>query len=322
MNRRATVILAAVFGGFFLLFLVFLGIAFAAVKGQGSHKLKTLASNGPKIGVVELKGVIGEEKSGIAGNKEAEQIRDFAQDDEIKAIVIRINSPGGAVAPSQEIAEEIIRSRTKKKVICSQGNVAASGGYYISVACDKIVADAGTLTGSIGVISQFVNAKELIALAHLQETTLKTGALKDSGSPFREFNEQDQAYMNGLLHEIFEQFVKAVADGRHLKIDDVRTLADGRVFTGLKAKELGLVDEIGNFRTAVDITMQAAHLEGEPDLIYPEKKSEFPFLDALKDGATATGASMARGAIEGMTSRLGLDNGILLLAPGFAPYVE
>lgn len=322
MNRRATVILAAVFGGFFLLFLLFLGIAFAAVKSQGNHKFKALASNGPKIGVVELKGVIGEEKSGIAGGKEAEQIRDFAEDDEIKAIIVRINSPGGAVAPSQEIAEEIIRSRTKKKVICSQGNVAASGGFYISVACDKIVADAGTLTGSIGVISQFFSAKDLIALAHLQETTLKTGALKDSGSPFREFNEQDQIYMNGLLHEIYEQFVKAVADGRHMKVEDVLKLADGRVFTGLKAKELGLVDEIGNFRTAVDITMREAKLEGEPDLVYPEKKSEFPFLEALKDGATATGAGMARGALEGISSRLGLDNGVLLLAPGFAPSVQ
>jgi protease-4 len=315
MNRRATVILSVVFGGFFLLFLGFVTVAFVAVHQAGGKRFSFKGpATGPKIGVVELKGTIGDEK-GVQGSREAEQIREFAQDDDIKAIVIRINSPGGAVAPSQEIWEEINRSREKKKVVCSQGNVAASGGYYISVACDKIVADAGTLTGSIGVISQFLSGKELLAMAHVQETTLKTGALKDSGSPFREFNEQDRVYFSGLMQEIFGQFVKAVADGRHKSVEDVRALADGRVYSGAKAKELGLVDEIGNFRTAIDVTMKLANLQGEPNLVYPEKKSEFPFLDALRDGASATGAGLVRGAIDGVASRAGLEGGVLFLAP-------
>lgn len=318
MNRRATVVLAVVFGGFFILFLGFLGIAYTAVHSGGSAKHFKGASSGPKIGVVELKGTIGDDRNGIQGSKEAEQIRDFAEDDDIKAIVIRINSPGGAVAPSQEIWEEIIRSRKKKKVVCSQGNLAASGGYYISVACDKIVAEAGTLTGSIGVISQFFQAKELLTLAHVQQTTLKTGALKDSGSPFREFTDQDKTYFNDLITEIFDQFVKAVAEGRHKTVEEIRPLADGRVFSGAKAKELGLVDELGNFRTAVEITMKLANLQGEPDLVYPEKKSAFPFLDALREGASASGAALAHGAIEGVTSQAGMQSGILFLAPGLS----
>src|SRR6185312_10847010 len=130
MNRRAALVLTLVFGGFFVLFLIFLTIAFASVKAQGKHGKSPLGGNGPKIGVVELKGVIGEERTGIQGSREAEEIRDFAEDDDIKAIVVRIDSPGGAVAPSQEIWAEIKRSRKKKKVICSQGNLAASGGYY------------------------------------------------------------------------------------------------------------------------------------------------------------------------------------------------
>jgi protease-4 len=317
MNRRATVVLAVVFGGFFVLFLAFLGIAYSAVHGGGKHFKP--GSSGPKIGVVELKGVIGDDRNGIQGFREAEQIRDFAQDDDIKAIVLRINSPGGAVAPSQEIWEEVIRAKKKKKVVCSQGNLAASGGYYISVACDLIVAEAGTLTGSIGVISQFFQGKDLLAMAHLQETTLKTGAYKDSGSPFREFNDQDKEYFTGLLMDIYGQFVQAVADGRHKSVEDVKKLADGRVFSGSKAKELGLVDEIGNFRTALDVTMKAANLTGEPDLVYPEKKSQFPFLDALRDGASATGVAFTQGAVEGVKSQVGLQNGVLFLAPGLSP---
>lgn len=316
MNRRAAVVLVGVFGGFFVLFLIFLGLAFSALKGQ--DKRSRGGGTGPKIGVVELKGTIGDDRNGIEGLREAEQIREFAEDDDIKALVIRIDSPGGAVAPSQEIWSEIKRTREKKnkKVVCSQGQLAASGGYYISVACDEIVANAGTLTGSIGVISQFFSASELVSLAKLQQTTLKTGPLKDSGSPFRPFNEEDRKYFEGLLGDIYNQFVTAVAEGRKKSVEEIKPLADGRVFSGLEAKNLGLVDTIGNFRVAVDRAMALANLTGEPDLIYPAKEPRFPFLDALKGGARSVGQGVAEGAAEGITGRMGLKSGVLLLAPG------
>jgi protease-4 len=316
MNRRAAVVLVVVFGGFFVLFLLFLAIAYSAVRNTPERHAGKTSFGGPKIGVVELKGTIGDEKGGIQGSREAEQIRDFAEDDKIKAILIRIDSPGGSVAPSQEIWEEIKRSRKKKKVVCSQGNLAASGGYYISVACDEIVANPGTLTGSIGVISQFLDAKELLALAKVQQTTLKTGALKDSGSPFREFNAEDRKYFDGLLHEIFEQFLSAVAEGRHKTVEEIRPLADGRVFSGAQAKALGLVDALGNFRTAVDRVMELAGLHGEPELVYPEKKEAFPFLDVLRGGAHAVGQEFVKGAVDGVTDRVSMQGGILFLAPG------
>jgi protease-4 len=319
MNRRAAAVLAIVFGGFFVLFLAFLGVAWSSVHGSVGRHMKG-NPGGPKIGVVELKGLIGDDKTGIQGSREAEQIREFAQDDDIKAILIRINSPGGAVAPAQEIWEEIKRSREKKKVLCSQGAVAASGGYYISVACDRIVADEGTLTGSIGVISQFFDAKDLLTWAHLQETTLKTGDLKDSGSPFREMNEKDKAYFTHLMNEIFEQFLNAVAEGRHKKVEEIRPLADGRVFSGKQAQQLGLIDETGNFRTSINSLMKLASLTGDPELVYPEKKSEFPLLDFLRDNSRSSSSSdWARDALEGVARRAGLQGGILYLAPGFLP---
>ncbi len=310
MNRRSVWLLAIVFGGFFLLFLIFVGVAFAALRGQERTEGPT---GGPKLGVVVLKGVIGA-KGGIEGRREAEQIYDFARDDEIKGIVVRVDSPGGAVAPSQELNEEIRRAEKKKKVVCSMGNLAASGGYYVSVACDEIVADPGTLTGSIGVISQLFAVPDLLSAAKVQETTLKTGALKDAGSPFRPITDQDKAYLNGLIHDIYQQFVAAVAAGRHKKVADILPLADGRVYTGEEAQKLGLIDKIGNFRTAVDELMRLSKLHGEPQLVYPVKRNRF--LDFLRGDARAAAREATEGAVEGLEARGGLQPGILLLAPG------
>lgn len=314
MNRRSLAVLAVVFGGFFILFLAFLGLAYSAIRSEGGHKLST----GPRIGVVELTGMIGDAQNGIEGSREAEEIRDFAEDDEIKAILVRIDSPGGAVAPSQEINEEIKRAREKKHVLCSMGQTAASGGYYIAVACEKIVANRGTITGSIGVISQFFSAPDLVELAHVKETTLKTGALKDAGSPFREFNETDRAYFEGLLKRIFEQFLAAVAEGRGKQVEELRPLADGRVFTGEEALELGLVDKLGNFRTAIQELSALAELEGEPQLVYPTHKDEFKLFDLLRSDARGVAREFAKGAIDGVSAKAGVGpSGVLLLAPGF-----
>ena len=318
MNNRSVALIAVVFGGFFLLFVLFLGLAFTQLKSSGETHAVHHGKVGPKIGVVELEGVIGEER-GIKGSPEAEQIRDFAEDDEIEAILIRIDSPGGAVAPSQEIHEEILRARKKKHVVCSMGQVAASGGFYIAVACEKIVANKGTMTGSIGVISQFFAAPELVEMAKVQHTTLKTGALKDSGSPFREFNDQDRAYFEGMLNKIYEQFLGAVAEGRSKKVEEVRPYADGRVFTGEEAQALGFVDKLGNFRTAIEELMTVAELKGEPNLVYPSEENEFPFLKLLRNEARTAAGEVARGAIEGATAKAGVHRGVQLLAPGLVP---
>jgi protease-4 len=215
------------------------------------------------------------------------QLRRFAADDSLKAVVVRIDSPGGAVGPSQEIHDEVRKLAKKKTVVCSLGNLAASGGFYIAVACPKIVAAPGTLTGSIGVISQFPNVKGIAQRFDFKMETVKSGKLKDAGNPFRDMTPEDRAYWQGLIDRVYGQFLSAVAQGRNLKEDDVRKIADGRVITGAEAKELGLVDQLGNFYDAVELAKTEAKLTGEPHLVYPpDEKSRF--LEELM--GTAAGA--------------------------------
>ncbi|MFM2153411.1 MAG: hypothetical protein RL199_1846 [Pseudomonadota bacterium] len=301
--------------------LVLIGLAFVGLMVAGlalsfrggGHR----SHGGPKIGILALEGVIGE-PGGIDGSREAEQLHDFAMDDEVRAVLVRIDSPGGAVAPSQELHEEILRTRKRKKVVCSLGNTAASGGYYIAVACERIVANPGTVTGSIGVISRFFAAPELLALAKVQETTLKTGALKDAGSPFRAFDDKDRAYFEALQQRIYAQFLAAVAQGRGRPLDAVRPLADGRVFTGEEALALGLVDGLGNQRTAVESLMELAQLQGEPELVRPEKEG-FRLADLLRSEVRTTAHEAMRGAVEGLGGPAAARSGVMLLAPGFGP---
>jgi protease-4 len=223
--------------------------------------------------VVELTGEITD------GKKILEQLEDFRDEDGIKAIVVRIDSPGGAVAPSQEIYEAIRKIREKKKVVASMGSLAASGGYYVACAADKIYADPGTLTGSIGVIMQVPNVTGLMQWAGVKMNTLTAGKMKDSLSPFRELRPDERTYYEGVLEDVHEQFIGAVAAGRGLKVDQVRPLADGRVFTGRQAKALKLVDELGGLSDAVKAAGKLAGLGKEPEVEYPRKKS--PFLEQL-----------------------------------------
>lgn len=297
MNRRAVAVLSVIFGGFFLLFVVFLSLAYMAMRGD----TRSSSTGGPKIGVVELTGQIGDPDRGIEGHREAEQIRKLAGDDSIRALVVRIDSPGGSVAPSQELWAEILRVRNEeeKPVVCSMGNLAASGAYYIAVACDSIVANPGTLTGSIGVITQIFEARELVEAAKLVPHTMTTGVYKDAGNPMREFTQVDEAYFEQLLQNIHQQFIEAVASGRNMELERVRPLADGRVFTGLQAKEFGLVDELGNFRDAVLLAMQLAEVEGEPDLVYPERDKNFIFRELFRVGARSVGRDLVHGLFDG-----------------------
>lgn len=218
-----------------------------------------------KIGVIEIAGQISDSGPIL------EQLMEFSKNKHIKAVVLRIDSPGGSVGASQEIYREVARVKDTKKVIVSMGDTAASGGYYIAAAGDKIVANPGTITGSIGVIMSFYRIDELSKKIGLTLEVIKSGEFKDTGSSFRELTDREKELMNGVVLNIQEQFIKAVAEGRKLPVDKVREIADGRIFSGEMAKELGLVDELGNFRDAVNLAASLSGIKGEPTLVYSEK---------------------------------------------------
>jgi protease-4 len=223
---------------------------------------------GDKIAVVEVKGVISQSSAVI------EELQQYLADDGVKAIVLRVDSPGGGVGPAQEIHREImrIRSTSKKKVVTSMGSVAASGGYYIACASDRIVANPGTITGSIGVIMQFSNLEELLKKIGVKGVVLKSGEHKDIGSPFREMTPEEKKIMQDVLDNVHEQFIQAVADGRKLDRSKVAQIADGRILTGEQAKNLGLVDQLGNLQDTIDITAKMVGIEGKPNILYPKRK--------------------------------------------------
>lgn len=223
-------------------------------------------SFGDKIAVVEVDGIITESES---INK---QIKEFGERDDIKVIVVRINSPGGGVGPSQEIYREIKKVNAKKKVVASMGAVAASGGYYIAAAANKIVANPGTITGSIGVIMEFANAEELLSKIGFKGYVIKSGEYKDIGSPLRGMKENEKRLLQNVIDDVHRQFVDVVAENRKLKVDVVKKIADGRIFSGQQAKEIGLVDNIGNFQDAIDIAASISNIKGKPVVLYPEKK--------------------------------------------------
>jgi protease-4 len=221
---------------------------------------------GDKVAVVDIQGV-------IADPYEVNQaLRELGDRDDVKAVVLRIESPGGAVGPSQEIHGEILRLREKKTVVASLGAVAASGGYYAAVAANRIMANPGTITGSIGVIVEFINAKELLGKIGLKGYVVKSGKYKDVGSPLRDMSKDEQALIQSLINDVNGQFISAVAKGRGLKTEEVKKIADGRIFTGSQAKELKLVDELGGLSDAIALSAKLAGIEGEPSVIYPERE--------------------------------------------------
>jgi protease-4 len=277
-----------IFGGLFLAFFGFLLLAYSVVRGESPR-----ISTGPRIGVVQVKGGIGMGDGGADAESILKQIKRFEEDDGMKAVVVRIDSPGGSVGPSQEIHDEVGKLAKKKKVVCSLGNVAASGGYYVAVACPKIVSAPGTLTGSIGVISQFANVKGLVERFNVKMETVKSGKLKDAGNPFRDMTPEDRAYWQALIDKVYGQFLAAVAEGRGLEEAEVRKIADGRVLTGADAKELGLVDQLGNFYDAVELAKKEANLSGEPHLVYPPDERGRFLQELMGDAAGAVAEAIS-----------------------------
>jgi protease-4 len=204
-----------------------------------------------------------------------DSITSIKNDSRIKALVLRIESPGGAVGPSQELYSELKQLGEEKPVVASIGNVGASGGYYIACAAEKIYANPGAITGSIGVVAQFVSYEKLLEWAMIDVEVIKSGEFKDMGSPFREMTEKDREYIQGLIDNVYTQFKDAVGESRGLDAAQMDKVADGKIFTGAQAKELGLVDELGTINDAVDYASEAAGITGEPKLVYyPKKKSQ------------------------------------------------
>ena len=228
---------------------------------------------GDKIAIVEIKGAI-TQSAGII-----EELQQYLEDDGVKAIILRIDSPGGGVGPSQEIYREIMKIKTKKKVVTSMGSVAASGGYYIACASNLIVANPGTITGSIGVLMEFSNFEDLLKKIGIKGVVLKSGEHKDIGSPFREMTPEEKGIMQEVLDNVHHQFVQAVAEGRKLDLSKVVQIADGRIFTGEQAKNMGLVDRMGNLQDTIDMTAEMVGIKGKPYVLYPKKR--FSILELL-----------------------------------------
>ncbi|MGZ8429026.1 MAG: signal peptide peptidase SppA [Candidatus Deferrimicrobiaceae bacterium] len=233
---------------------------------------------GEKVAVLPISGLITDSEATI------EQLKKFAKDDSVKAIVVRLNTPGGGVGPSQEIYEEVRKIRGKKVIVASMGALAASGGYYIACGADMIFANPGTITGSIGVLMQFVNVKDLIEKIGVKGFVIKSGSFKDTGSPVREMSPEERKLLQNVIDNVHSQFVNAVVEGRKLPREDVLAIADGRILSGEQAKELGLVDVLGNQEDAVTEAGKMAKIEGEPRVVTPPKK-KFSILDLLREEA-------------------------------------
>jgi len=239
------------------------------------------------VGLVEVKGLI------IDPQETVKQLYDFKKNDRIKAIVLRVDSPGGVVGPSQEIHDAVQKVNAAKKVVVSMGSVAASGGYYISAPATLIYANPGTITGSIGVLMKLSNIEGLMGKIGMKSFTLKTGQFKDSGSPFRTMTPAERAILQGVIDTTHRQFVQAVAVGRKLPFEVVATIADGRIISGEQAKELKLVDRLGTLQDAIEEAGRMGGITGDPAVIHPPKKKA-KMLDLLMEESSAKLDQMAR----------------------------
>ncbi|MBN2225709.1 MAG: signal peptide peptidase SppA [Deltaproteobacteria bacterium] len=241
-------------------------IIVAGVWGIVSFVMTGIAPFTKSVAVIEVKGVIADSEEII------KQIKEYKENSNVAAVVLRVNSPGGSAAASQEIYEELKKLAKEKILVVSMGDVAASGGYYISVAADFIYANPATTTGSIGVIAEMLNIEEALNHLGIKGIVIKSGKFKDTFSPLRPMTEEERVFLQEYIDDIFHQFVKDVADGRKLPESEIIKIADGRIITGQQALKLKLIDGLGNMEDAIDKAAELAGIEGKPNVIYPEKK--------------------------------------------------
>ena len=252
-------------GAFFLFVLAVFTLVYLTLRPGGESA--GLGSFGDRIGVVDLDGIILDSTTVVG------QLKKFGDDDSIKAIILHVNSPGGGVAASEEIYSEVkrIRDGKHKRIVSSISTVGASGAYYVSAATNKIYADNGSVVGSIGVISEWVNYGDLMRWAKLKPEVLTVGEFKDTGDPSREMTPAERAYMQSLIDNMYGQFVQAVADGRHAKVEDIKAIANGKVWTGQQALSMHMIDQVADFEAAVEDTAKSVKISGKPVLVRPDR---------------------------------------------------
>lgn len=267
-ERRSRVWLWVLIGGgaFFVFVLAVFTLVWLSLRTEQGSEFAGLGS-GAKIAVVDLDGVI------LSPEDTVKQLRRFADDSSVKAIILHINSPGGGAAASEEIYREVrrVRDQKKKRIVASIETVGASGAYYAASATNRIFADDASVVGSIGVIAEWYNYQDLLRWAKLKEVVIKAGEFKDIGSPSREMTPAEREFLQGMIDNMHSQFINAVASGRGMKPEELKPIADGRVWTGQQAVGLKLVDQIGDFRTCVEETAKAVGIKGEPTLVRAEK---------------------------------------------------
>jgi protease-4 len=269
-NGNSRTFLWIVIGGgvFFVFLLAVFALVYYSVRHSETSTQVVRSGSGGTIAVVDLEGVI------ITPKETVKQLKKFADDDSVKAIILHINSPGGGVAASEEIYKEVrrIRDQKKKQIVASIETVGASGAYYVASGANKIYSDNGSIVGSIGVIMEWYNYADLIKWAKLKNIVIKTGEFKDTGNPARDLTPAEREFLQATAENMLGQFVASVASGRSMKVEDVKTIADGKIWTGEQAKSMKLVDEIGDFETVVEQTAKAVGIKGEPTLVRAEKE--------------------------------------------------
>jgi len=251
-----------------IVFLIVL-LALGNLTAKKSNPVSSSFSLGSKVAILKVEGIIAQSEPVLR------DLRRFRADRSVKAVVLRVDSPGGAVAPSQEIYEELKRFKKEKPVVASMASVAASGGYYICLPCTYIYASPGTVTGSIGVIMQTTDLGELLRWMKIKEETIKSGKYKDAGSPVRPLSDDERKYFQNVIDNVHGQFKAALAESRKLTPEQVDAVSDGRIFTGQQARELGLIDGLGNLEDAIKKAGELAGIKGEPEVIWPRKRYSF-----------------------------------------------
>jgi len=288
MKRNPVLIVlltAAVLGGIFFVVLFLTSSLSGRKTADGLPVIGT-----DRVAMVKIEGIL------LSSEHVVEELNDYADDSSVKAIVIRIDSPGGGVVVSQEIYNAVKNAKKEgKKIIVSMGSVAASGGYYVAAAADKIVANPGTLTGSIGVKMEFANVEKLLEKIGIKGMVVKAGEFKDIGSPYRDMTAQEKKLLQDVIDDVHNQFIKAVAEGRNLPEADVRAIADGRIFTGQQALTLKLVDQLGDLGDSIRLAGSLAGIKGKPKVI--EKRKKIPFLEYLKEESATWVANVIQNGI-------------------------